>query len=444
MSTLLRTIFFIGDLFFLNVSILVASSLASSSQADRTYLLLFSNLAWLFLVMVSSPYNVDKGWSASKIFNSQLSFIFIHLLVVGSLVFFFRRQYAWQEIAAIYLLFVPFFFLWKIITYYLRKIFTPELSQKNFVIIGRSDLSAEIRKYYLSNPQLGYRFKGYLNTLSFNDQAQEVRAFCVEKDVHEIFYCLPQANEKSLGELVRFGLDSLIKVRMVLEPLAVKGDGIQFDAYESKPVQDVSVVPLDDPGNQVLKRIFDLLFSSVFLIGVMSWLLPIMYVIIKADSKGPLFFLQARSGKGNMPFMCMKFRTMVVNKDSDTVQASKGDPRITRVGAFLRKTSIDELPQFINVFKGEMSIVGPRPHMLKHTEEYSKMIQQFMGRHYVKPGVTGLAQCMGYRGETQTLGDMVNRVRLDRHYIENWSFWLDVKLIFLTVVSLIRGSDKAF
>lgn len=135
---------------------------------------------------------------------------------------------------------------------------------------------------------------------------------------------------------------------------------------------------------------------------------------------------------------------MVVNSNSDTLQATKDDPRITKLGQFLRKTSIDELPQFFNVFFGSMSVVGPRPHMLKHTEEYSKLIEAFLGRHYVKPGITGLAQCMGYRGETKTLAEMSNRVRLDRYYIENWSFWFDIKIIFLTIVSLVRGSDKAF
>jgi putative colanic acid biosynthesis UDP-glucose lipid carrier transferase len=135
---------------------------------------------------------------------------------------------------------------------------------------------------------------------------------------------------------------------------------------------------------------------------------------------------------------------MIVNTDADTKQATLDDPRITKLGKFLRKTSIDELPQFINVFLGSMSVVGPRPHMIKHTVEYSKLIEKFMGRHYVKPGITGLAQCLGYRGETKTLADMENRVRLDRYYIENWSFWLDLKMIFLTVISLLRGSEKAF
>jgi putative colanic acid biosysnthesis UDP-glucose lipid carrier transferase len=154
--------------------------------------------------------------------------------------------------------------------------------------------------------------------------------------------------------------------------------------------------------------------------------------------------LQLRSGKENKPFLCFKFRTMKVNVDADSVQATKSDPRITKLGTFLRKASIDELPQFFNVFVGNMSVVGPRPHMLKHTEEYSKLIDAFMGRHYVKPGITGLAQCMGYRGETKTLADMENRVRLDRYYIENWTFWLDIKIILLTIISLIRGSDKAY
>jgi putative colanic acid biosynthesis UDP-glucose lipid carrier transferase len=135
---------------------------------------------------------------------------------------------------------------------------------------------------------------------------------------------------------------------------------------------------------------------------------------------------------------------MIVNHDADTKQAVQNDARITKLGQFLRKSSIDELPQFFNVFFGSMSVVGPRPHMLKHTDEYSKLLEAFMGRHYIKPGITGLAQCLGYRGETKNLVDMENRVRLDRHYIENWTFWLDIKIIFLTVVSLIRGSEKAY
>jgi lipopolysaccharide/colanic/teichoic acid biosynthesis glycosyltransferase len=176
----------------------------------------------------------------------------------------------------------------------------------------------------------------------------------------------------------------------------------------------------------------------------MSWLTPIIALLIKIDSKGPVLFRQLRSGENGLDFWCIKFRSMRSNIDANRKQATKDDPRITKLGAFLRKSSIDEFPQFLNVFWGDMSVVGPRPHMLKHTEEYASLISFYMGRHHVKPGITGLAQCMGYRGETQTVQDMKNRVRLDRYYIENWSFWLDIKIIFLTVVSLLRGSDKAY
>lgn len=444
MSGLVRALFFFGDLFFLNLSIFLSSSLSSSAEADRTYLYVFSNLTWLFLVLASSPYNVNKGWSTTKIIRSQLAFVFIHLLVVAALIFFFQRDYTYVEIGGIYLFFVPLFFLWKVITYYFRKVFTPALDHKNYVIIGQGDLSSELRRYYSANPELGFRFKGYLQPESVKSRTDELREFCVREDIHEIFYCLPSPSPESLRELVNFGLDSLIKVKMVVGAISPDAGGIQFGASDGKPVHDLTMVPLDDSANQFVKRFFDIVFSGLFLILVMSWLLPIMFVVIRLDSRGPLFFRQARSGKDNEPFICLKFRTMVVNEDSDTLQASKNDPRVTRVGAFLRKTSIDELPQFLNVFMGDMSVVGPRPHMLKHTEEYSRLIEEFMGRHYVKPGITGLAQCMGYRGETKTLNDMFNRVRLDRHYIENWSFWFDMKIIVLTVISLIRGSDKAF
>jgi exopolysaccharide biosynthesis polyprenyl glycosylphosphotransferase len=217
-----------------------------------------------------------------------------------------------------------------------------------------------------------------------------------------------------------------------------------MEQYDKLPGIDMSSFSIDEPRSQLLKRIFDLIFATFFSILVLSWLIPIIALLIKLESKGPVFFIQLRNGEKNTPFGCIKFRTMFLNNEADSKQATKDDSRITRVGKFLRKSSIDEFPQFINVLKGEMSLIGPRPHPIKLNEKFAPLIANIMSRHYVKPGITGLAQCMGYRGETQTLADMENRVRLDRYYIENWTFWLDIKIIFLTVVSLIRGSDKAF
>nr|GFB31107.1 exopolysaccharide production protein PSS, putative [Tanacetum cinerariifolium] len=181
------------------------------------------------------------------------------------------------------------------------------------------------------------------------------------------------------------------------------------------------------------KRIFDFVFAALVLVLLLSWFIPLIAVLIKLESKGPVFFKQLRTGKQGKPFYCFKFRSMKVNAEADTRQASRSDNRVTRIGAFLRKTSLDELPQFINVIKGEMSIVGPRPHMIQHTELYSQTIHNFMDRHLIMPGITGLAQVSGYRGETKELSAMANRVNADIQYIYNMSGQLDLKIIYLTV-----------
>lgn len=448
MTNLIKGLLFIGDLVFLNGSVLLAGYMYIGrfrwDDINNIYLLIFSNLVWLFLVMVSTPYAITKSWSIFKIIKSQLAFLFVHLLVVASLFFLFKKEYPIVLIATIYFLFVPAFFLFRFLFFYVRKVLTGETLTKNYILIGKNDLSSEIRKYFLMNPESGYKFHGYFEFGSGTFDYHEIQEFCERKEVHEIYYCLPNAPKSEVEQLVNYGLNSLVKIKLIVESGISQQQSITLDKYEIQPGLNLVTIPLDDSRNQLFKRIFDVVFSGIFVITVMSWLVPLIGLIIKLDSRGPIFFVQLRSGEGNRPFKCLKFRSMKVNQEADTKQATKDDPRITKLGHFLRRSSIDELPQFLNVLGGSMSVVGPRPHMLKHTEEYSKVIEKFLGRHYVKPGITGLAQCMGYRGETRDLADMENRVRLDRHYIENWTFWLDIKIIFLTVVSLIRGSDKAY
>jgi putative colanic acid biosynthesis UDP-glucose lipid carrier transferase len=445
MQSLVKIIFLIGDLLFLNLCIYLSISITDSYfDSSAVYLLVFSNLTWFFLVLVSNPYNINKGWSVSKIFKSQVVFIFIHLMVIVALIYFLKQHYSVFQIVLIYLLFVPLFFSWKIVSYYFRKVFTAEVPFKNYIIIGKNETGTEIRKYYMQNPELRYRFVTYFEDDLSESGLEQIRNFCVKSEIHEIICCVQNVNNASFKQLVGFGLDTLVKVRLVVDFKGPDQQSIPLDRFDNQKILDIVPIPLDQSQNQLIKRVFDVILSTIFLLLIMSWLLPIIAFIVKLDSKGPVFFIQLRSGQDNKPFKCLKFRSMKVNVEADAKQATKNDPRITKLGAFLRKSSIDEFPQFFNVFVGSMSVIGPRPHMLKHTEEYSKLIDTFMGRHYVKPGITGLAQCMGYRGETQTLADMENRVRLDRYYIENWTFWLDIKIIFLTVVSLIRGSDKAF
>ena len=219
---------------------------------------------------------------------------------------------------------------------------------------------------------------------------------------------------------------------------------MSIELYDTIPVLDLRKVPLDTEYARLVKRIFDILFSSLVIIFVLSWLSPLLFILIKLESPGKLFFKQKRNGFKRQVFWCYKFRSMSINASSDTKMATKNDVRITRIGKFLRKTSIDELPQFFNVFLGEMSVVGPRPHMELHTWDYEDSIDKYLVRHFVKPGITGLAQIKGFRGEITQKNDILNRVRLDIFYVEKWSLALDLKIISDTISNAVLGEENAY
>ena len=251
---------------------------------------------------------------------------------------------------------------------------------------------------------------------SRRDDIRRIRKFCDRNVIH--FYFVPVYAE-SFGQT--------LKIEQI-------GDTVGYTNY---------VDPLQLPTNQLIKRVFDIVFSGFFLLCTLP-LLPVIALIIKIQSPGPLLFKQLRTGMNGQNFVCYKFRSMHVNKDADRLQATKDDPRKFPFGNFMRKANIDELPQFWNVLKGDMSIVGPRPHMLAHTEQYSQLIDKYMVRHFVKPGVTGWAQVTGFRGETQELWQMEGRVKRDIWYIENWSIWLDIRIIWLTARQLFVHDKLAY
>jgi putative colanic acid biosynthesis UDP-glucose lipid carrier transferase len=219
---------------------------------------------------------------------------------------------------------------------------------------------------------------------------------------------------------------------------------VHIDYLNDMPVLSLRKEPLDDVGNRIKKRLYDIAVSTLIIVLILSWLIPIISLLIWLESRGPVFFIQQRSGKNGKVFNCIKFRSMKVNRDAHEKQAVKDDNRITRMGKFMRKTNIDELPQFFNVLTSDMSIVGPRPHMLKHTDDYSKLIKQYMIRHFLKPGITGWAQINGYRGETKTVKDMNDRVQYDLWYLENWSLWLDTRIILMTAFNMAKGEKNAY
>ena len=210
------------------------------------------------------------------------------------------------------------------------------------------------------------------------------------------------------------------------------------------PILNLGYEPLSKVENRFLKRLFDIMLSGIFLVTVFPVIYLIVGTIIKLTSPGPVFFKQMRTGLNGREFKCYKFRSMRVNDEADKKQATVDDPRKTKFGNFLRRSNIDELPQFINVFRGEMSIVGPRPHMLAHTETYARLIDKYMVRHFIKPGVTGWAQTHGFRGETKELSQMEGRVQSDIWYMEHWTIWLDLYIIYKTIANVIVGEKNAY
>ena len=265
-----------------------------------------------------------------------------------------------------------------------------------------------------------------------------------QKKVTDLYITSPISNNKDLNAIVQKAESYCIRVSLV-----DSGENKDSNVYKSHSISGIPMLrrysePLRHLGNKIIKRSFDICISSVVMIFVLSWLIPLVGLLIKLESKGPVLFKQLRSGRDNNSFFCYKFRSMKINNDSDVKQASKKDNRITRIGAFLRKTSIDELPQFINVFKGDMSIVGPRPHMLSHTLEYSKQVNNYMVRLYLKPGITGWAQAKGYRGEITNITLMKKRVEHDIWYLEHWNIWLDIKILWLTFITIIIGKGNAY
>jgi Undecaprenyl-phosphate glucose phosphotransferase len=451
MGTFQRVLFFVADLALLNLSLWVSyvwtgADIWGADRANSIYLIIFSNLTWLFLVVVANPYNVSPHWGIKKIIKSQLGYLLVHLLVVAGLIALLRKQYQPVQMLIMYALFVLSFFLWKLLMWYGSSLWTDRgRATRRYILVGDTHLAREVRRYFLIHADEGFRFCGFFPwDADGGAPLDQIKNFCEANRVDELHCCLPRATHAALRRVVDFGMNELIKIKLISDPRSFEQRTLALGRYDQVPVFDVSTIPLDSVRNLRIKRIFDLVFSLGVTVLVLSWMVPLIGLVIKLNSPGPIFFRQRRSGRDNRPFFCLKFRTMVVNTEADSRQATLDDPRVTRVGVFLRKSSLDEFPQFLNVLRGEMSVVGPRPHPIKLNEKFRPLINKYMIRHYVKPGVTGLAQVMGYRGETRLIRDMRNRITLDRFYIENWSLYFDIKIILMTFISVIRGSDKAY
>ena len=320
------------------------------------------------------------------------------------------------------------------------------------IIVGCGSTACRLYEQMKSDEGFGYRCLGFFDSWCppgfplkhlYKGNLDQLEEFVRNNAIDEVYYAIPGENEEAVKLALAVCDKHMAQFRFVPSASRYLNHRFSLSAIGQVPVMIMRNNPLSNPVNSALKRILDLTVSSVFLIFSPIIFIPVA-IAIKISSPGPVFFKQKRTGYMGQEFLCWKFRTMKVNVDADTRQATKDDPRKTRLGDFLRRTSIDELPQFINVWLGNMSVVGPRPHMLKHTEDYSALIGQYMVRHIVKPGITGWAQVRGYRGQTEELWQMEKRVEHDIWYIENWTLLLDIKIIIRTVINAFQGEKNAF
>ena len=318
-------------------------------------------------------------------------------------------------------------------------------NHRNVIIVGSGKSVEELSEFFTTNPDYGYNLVRVFDLKSNKKQELlESKIYVVDNKIDEIYASISVLTNNEINNLINFADNNLKTVKFLPDSKNTLLRNLAVEYYEYIPIISLRTIPLDKEVNKRLKRFFDIVFSLLIIVFLLSWLTPILALIIRLESKGPTFFKQKRNGLNYEEFNCYKFRSMHLNPIADLEQVQKNDPRITKIGKFMRKTSIDELPQFFNVLLGDMSVVGPRPHMVSHTEMYAKSVDKFMVRHFIKPGITGLAQTNGFRGEVETEKDIINRVKYDIFYLENWSILLDIKIIFITIINAIKGEKKAY
>lgn len=402
---------------------------------------------WLVISYYSGYYEVFRYSKGIEIFGKLLKqFTFISLITFAYVGF--KYKYVTVDEVGIYI-FWSFLLIGftKFSIFFLLKKYRILYggNHRNVIIVGNGKSVDELNDFFAKNPDYGYNLVRVFDLKSNKkEELVESKKYVVENKVDEIYASISVLTNNEINNLINFADNNLKTVKFLPDNKNTLLRNLAVEYYEYIPIISLRTIPLDKEVNKRLKRFFDIVFSLLIIVFLLSWLTPILAIIIRMESKGSTFFKQKRNGLNYEEFDCYKFRSMHLNPVADLEQVQKNDPRITKIGKFMRKTSIDELPQFFNVLLGDMSVVGPRPHMVSHTEMYAKSVDKFMVRHFIKPGITGLAQTNGFRGEVETETDIINRVKYDIFYLENWSILLDIKIIFITIINAIKGEKKAY
>lgn len=423
-------------------------------EIEYMYFGFLISMSWLIVVLAMGIYNDVYILSFESFTKRSIQGYVIFLLLTLTALFFFRililsRIFIIVVLSLVFAIIIVNRFIYLAFYQYFRQ---KDWLVNKVVIVGYNDLAKRLAGY-LEEDAINKQVVGYLERENFVTELsrhpilgniEQTLEICKKHDVNEIYSTIGPEQNPAIYNLIQLAEQNLIRFKLVPDLKYFINGRIYVDFLNEIPIFNLRNEPLEDLGNRIKKRAFDIAVSSMVIVFILSWLVPLIGLLIRLESKGPIFFAQRRSGKDNKPFFCLKFRSMKVNNAANTLQATKGDKRITKIGSFLRRTSLDEFPQFINVLKGQMSIVGPRPHMLKHTDEYSQQIDQYMIRHFMKPGITGWAQVNGFRGETQNLIQMQKRVEHDLWYLENWNLLVDIRIMFMTAFNTFKGDKNAF
>lgn len=440
-SGLIRPITYVLDLLTIN---LLAYLLLSDYLFSKYFVALIS-ITWIIVAINVGFYEVFRFTKGISIVNKT-----VKQFILFTLVCFAFSQFYVQEVNSktilqyvlssfIIVLFIKLFIFYSLKKY--RSLFGG--NKRNVLIIGNGKNAYQLQELFVKNPDYGCNLIQFFEIEKHTEQSfADIFSFALEKEIDIIFCSLLDLTSDEIEKFIDLSENNLISVKFLPENQELFSEN-KVDYYSYIPVLTFQNTYLDDPITSITKRTFDIVFSVLVIVLIFSWLFPIIALIIKMDSKGPVFFKQGRPGLFEDEFVCYKFRSMTADVQQND-QTSKGDMRITKVGKFIRKTSIDELPQFFNVLLGDMSVVGPRPNFWTHYKQYNQKIQKYSFRHYVKPGITGLAQVSGSRGEIEVDEDMEKRINFDVFYIKNWSLILDIKIIFLTVYNIFKGEEKAY
>ena len=452
------------DLLLLNIIFVASAILAQSFQilVTRNYMFILLgalNFLWYFTSNVNGFYEDNNLRSFSYQFNNILKNTFVQIIAAILFIFIAKEDLFTRNFILIYAFLVIVFISIRIqlLKMLLGKLSLRENKIQNIVIVGSGEVARNFYNSTIKNQTFSYKFAGYLDDFTEESSQTELigkiddlEQIVISKNINEVIVALPIQEFARLDKIIKVCNRHAVRVHIIPDYFRLISKKFRVTMFENFPIITIRDEPLAEAHWKFIKRSFDILFSLIVIIFFLSWLIPLMAIIIKIFSRGTVFFIQNRIGMKNKNFNFYKFRTLITNEEFESetyLPVTAGDSRITKVGSILRRTNLDELPQFFNIIKGDMSVVGPRPHFTPYNEVYSEIVDEIKLRSRVRPGLTGWAQVHGLRGdspdpienETRTK----KRIEYDIWYIENWSIWLDIQIIILTIWQMIRGETKA-